>query len=95
VIDPARNKLVFENPQVRVFRSSLESGAREKWHDHSGRGRAIVLLTPVAARIEPARGQQSPLNGGPGDVFWTDGLTRHRASNIGSRPSEIVVIEVK
>jgi quercetin dioxygenase-like cupin family protein len=95
LIDPAHNKLLFENPQVRVFRSTREPGGREKWHDHAGAGRAVVLLTPLAARIEPARGQASPLNGGPGDVFWTEGPIRHRGSNIGSRSSEIVVVEVK
>src|SRR5215468_10687447 len=30
LIDPKHNKLVFENPQVRVFRSMLEVDGREK-----------------------------------------------------------------
>jgi quercetin dioxygenase-like cupin family protein len=94
-IDPAHNKLIFENAQVRVFRSTREPGGREKMHDHPGVGRAIVPLTPIAARIEPAKGQASPLNGGPGDVFWSEGPVRHRGSNIGSRPLEMVVVEVK
>jgi len=29
LIDSSHNKLIFENPQVRVFRSTLESGGRE------------------------------------------------------------------
>jgi quercetin dioxygenase-like cupin family protein len=95
LIDPAHNKLIFENQQVRVFRTTREPGGREKWHEHLGAGRALVLLTPLAARIEPAKGQASPLNGAPGDVFWTEGPIRHRGSNIGSRPLEIVVVEVK
>jgi quercetin dioxygenase-like cupin family protein len=94
-LDPSRNKLLFENPQVRVFRSFLESGAREKWHEHTGPGRAVVLLSPVAARIEPSKGQMSPMNGGPGDVFWNDGPVKHRASNIGTQQIEVVVVEVK
>jgi quercetin dioxygenase-like cupin family protein len=95
VIDPAHNKLIYENPQVRVIRSTRESGGREKWHEHAGTGRAIVLLTPLAARMEVAKRQPSPMNGGPGDVFWSDGSFRHRGSNIGHRPSEFVVVEVK
>lgn len=94
-IDSSHNKLVFENPQVRVFRSTLEIDGREKWHQHVGAGRAIVLLTPLAARIEPANGQAAPINGGPGDVFWYDGPVKHRGSNIGTKPAEIVVVEVK
>jgi uncharacterized RmlC-like cupin family protein len=35
------------------------------------------------------------MNGGPGDVFWSEGLVRHRATNLGSRPAQIVVVEVK
>jgi quercetin dioxygenase-like cupin family protein len=95
IIDPSRNKLIFENPQVRVFRSTLEVDGREKWHEHASAGRAVVLLTPVSARIEPAKGQSAPMVGGPGDVFWSDGAVKHRGVNLGTRPSEIVVIEVK
>jgi quercetin dioxygenase-like cupin family protein len=94
-IDASHNKLVYENPQVRVFRSTREPGGREKWHEHIGAGRAVVLLTPLAGRVEAANGQASPMSGSPGDVFWTDGPVKHRGSNIGVRPSEIVVVEVK
>jgi quercetin dioxygenase-like cupin family protein len=94
-IDPAHNKLIYENPQVRVFRSTRESGGREKWHEHVGAGRAVVLLTPLAGRVEVPKGQASPMNGGPGDVFWSDGPVKHRGSNIGHQTSEIVIVEVK
>jgi uncharacterized RmlC-like cupin family protein len=95
VIDPAHNKLIFENDQVRVFRSTREPGGREKWHEHAGAGRAVVLLAPLAARVEAANGQTSPMSGARGDSFWTDGYIKHRASNIGSRPSDLIIIEVK
>ena len=95
VIDPSHNKLIFENDQVRVFHSTREAGGREKWHEHAGAGRAVVLLTPLAARLESANGQASPMSGARGDSFWTGGYIKHRASNIGSRPSDIVVVEVK
>jgi uncharacterized RmlC-like cupin family protein len=94
-IDRAHNKLLFENPQVRVFRATRDSGGREKWHEHSGAGRAVVLLSDLSARIESANGQLVSMNGAPGDVFWTDGYIRHRASNIGNRPSDLIIVEVK
>ena len=28
-------------------------------------------------------------------ILWTDGYIKHRASNIGTRASEVVIIEVK
>lgn len=94
-IDPGHNKLVYENPQVRVFRSTQEPGGREKWHEHTGAGRLVVLLAPLAGRVEVPNGQASPMSGGPGDVFWSDGVVKHRGSNIGNRPSELVIVEVK
>jgi len=94
-IDRAHNKLIFENDQVRVFHSSLAPGSHEKWHEHVGAGRAVVLLTPVAARVEALNGEASPMNGAAGDAFWREGPVRHRGVNIGSKPAEMVIVEVK
>jgi uncharacterized RmlC-like cupin family protein len=94
-IDPGHNKLIFENPQVRVFRSTRNSGDREKWHEHAGAGRAVVLLSDLSARIEAANGTFASMNGAPGDVFWSDGYIKHRGLNIGNRPSELIIVEVK
>jgi quercetin dioxygenase-like cupin family protein len=94
-IDRPHNTLLFENEHVRVFRSKLAAGAREKWHEHVGAGRAVVLLTPLSARVEAANGEVSPMNGAPGDAFWREGAVKHRGSNIGSRESEMVIVEVK
>ncbi len=94
-IDSAHNKLIFENPQVRVYRSTLDSGGREKWHEHAGAGRAVVLLSDLSARLESANGKLASMNGAPGDVFWTDGHIKHRGSNLGSRPADLIIVEVK
>jgi len=94
-IDGAHNKLIFENPQVRVFRSTRDSGDREKWHEHAGSGRVAVLLSDVSARIENANGTLAAMNGAAGDAFWTPGYIKHRAANIGTRPLEVIIVEVK
>ena len=83
VIDPGHNKLIFENPQVRVFRSTRDSGDREKWHEHAGAGRAVVLLSDLSARLESANGKFASMNGAPGDVFWTRWL--HQAPRLQHR----------
>ena len=95
VIESSHNKLIFENPQVRVFRSTRNSGDREKWHEHAGAGRAVVLLSDLSARVESANGKLSSMNGAPGDAFWADGYIRHRATNLGTHPSEVIIVEVK
>jgi uncharacterized RmlC-like cupin family protein len=94
-IDSAHNKLIFENPQVRVFRSTRESGGREKWHEHVGAGRAVVLLGPLSARMEGANGKLTTMNGDRGDAFWTDGHIKHRGANIGSSAADMIIVEVK
>jgi uncharacterized RmlC-like cupin family protein len=94
-IESAHNKLIFENPQVRVFRSTRNSGDRGKWHEHAGAGRAVVLLSDLSARVESANGKLSSMNGAPGDAFWTDGYIKHRATNLGTHPSELIIVEVK
>jgi len=94
-IDSSHNKLIFENPQVRVFRSTRDSGDREKWHEHAGAGRAVVLLAPLSARMETPDGRFTTMNGGPGDAFWSDGYIKHRGLNIGSAPAEMIIVEVK
>jgi hypothetical protein len=94
-VDRSRNTLLFENDQVRVFVNKLAVGVREKWHEHVGAGRAVVLLAPLAARVEEANGDTSPMNGAAGEAFWREGAVKHRGSNIGSRPSEMVIVEVK
>ncbi|HJZ99134.1 MAG TPA: hypothetical protein VKE70_21640 [Candidatus Solibacter sp.] len=94
--DRTHNTLLFENAQVRVFRNKLAVGAAEKWHEHVGAGRAVVLLTPVAARVEQGNGEASPMNGGVGDALWRDGaVAKHRGTNIGHKPTEMIIIEVK
>ena len=87
--------LIFENPQVCVFRSTRESGGRENWHEHAGAGRAVILLAPLSARIESANGKLASMNGDRGDAFWTDGYIRHRASNLGAGPSDLIIGEGK
>jgi hypothetical protein len=94
--DRAHNTLLFENDQVRVFRNKLPAGGREKWHEPAVAGRAVVMLTPVSSRLESANGDASPVNGSLGDVTWTDGpVKQHRGTNLGSRESEMVIVEVK
>ena len=95
VLDTKNGKLIFENPQVRVYRATMPSGMREKWHEHVGAGRAVVLLSDVSARLESANGKFSTLNGAPGDAFWTDGYIKHRGMNVGTAQAEMIVVEVK
>lgn len=93
-IDPKHNHLLFENAQVRVFRSWREPGAAEPMHEHAGAGRATVFLTDLDGSVKLADGSTSELRGSAGDVFWSGPVT-HSTTNRGSAKSEVIVVEVK
>jgi quercetin dioxygenase-like cupin family protein len=93
-IDPKHNRLLFENGQVRVFRSWREPGAAEPMHEHAGTGRATVLLTDLDGSVKLADGSTSELRGSAGDVFWSGPVT-HSTTNRGAGKSEVIVVEVK
>ena len=95
LIDPAHNKLVFENDQVRVFRSVREPGGEEKMHQHVGAGRLVVLLTDMEGRATSSDGKTSSMRGSRGDAFWSEGTITHKGMNLGKSDYDMVVIEVK
>jgi len=93
-IDPKHNHLLFENAQVRVFRSWREPGAAEPMHEHVGAGRATVFLTDLDGSVKLVDGSTSELRGSAGDAFWSGPVT-HSTTNRGSARSEVIVVEVK
>jgi len=92
-IDPEHNVLLFENDQVRVFRSWREPGGKEKVHEHAGTGRVAVLLTDIDARIESG-GQVSTLRAAAGDVLWSGPVT-HASTNAGRKRFDMIIVELK
>jgi mannose-6-phosphate isomerase-like protein (cupin superfamily) len=93
-IDPAHNILLFENSQVRVFRSLREAGGTETMHEHLGTGRVGVFLTDLNATVKLEEGSGSPLHLKAGDVSWSGGPVTHATTNLGPNNLEMIVIEV-
>lgn len=94
-LDPKHNKLLFENPQVRVMRTWLEPGKSEKWHEHTGRGRVVVLLTPIHAKVKLVDGSESEMSLAAGEVRWTKGPGQHAGKNIGGARFDMILVEIK
>ncbi len=82
-IDPKHNILLFENDQVRVFRSWREPGAEERVHEHTGAGRVAVFLTDIDATVR-SEGSATPLHASAGEVSWSE-PAKHSALNTGVR----------
>ncbi len=93
--DPAHNKLVFENDQVRVFHSSREPGGEELTHQHVGVGRLVVLLTDMDSRATSSDGKVTTTRGSRGDAFWSEGTITHKGMNVDKSNYDIVIVEVK
>ncbi len=93
-LDSRHNILLFENPQVRVFRSWREPGGMEKMHRHAGAGRLSVLLTDADAEVRSPDGSLTPLHAAAGEALWS-GPVSHATRNIGPRRLDMIVIEVK
>jgi quercetin dioxygenase-like cupin family protein len=92
-IDPAHNILLFENAQVRVFRSLREAGGTEKMHEHAGTGRVGVYLTDLTGTVKLSDGTSNPLHLKAGDVSWSGPVT-HATTNLGPGKLEMIVVEV-
>ena len=93
LIDPRHNKLLFENDQVRVFRSWREPGGVEPLHQHLGAGKVVVFLSDADATIQE-NGSISTLHARAGEVSWS-GPVKHAATNTGAKKMEMMVVEVK
>jgi mannose-6-phosphate isomerase-like protein (cupin superfamily) len=92
-IDPSHNILLFENAQVRVFRSLREAGGTEMMHEHAGAGRVGVFLTDLNATVKLTDGSSEPSHVKAGDVSWSGPVT-HATTNLGPNKLEMIVIEV-
>jgi quercetin dioxygenase-like cupin family protein len=92
-IDPSHNVLLFENAQVRVFRSWREAGDTEMMHQHLGAGRVGVYLTDLNGTAKLADGASTPLHYVAGDVSWSTPVT-HATTNLGPKRFEMIVVEV-
>jgi quercetin dioxygenase-like cupin family protein len=93
--DPKHNNLIFENDQVRVFRSWREPGMSETLHEHTGAGRVVVLLTDIHAKVKMPSGESSELVDKAGEVHWSAGPITHMGTNAGAKRFDMILVEVK
>jgi hypothetical protein len=92
-IDATHNTLLFQNAQVRVFRSWREAGGTEMMHEHTGTGRVGVFLTDLNGTVKLADGSSSPVHFKAGDVSWSEPVT-HATTNPGPNKFEMIVVEI-
>ena len=92
-LDPSHNVLLFENAQVRVFRSWREAGGTEMMHEHAGAGRVGIYLTDFNGSAKLVDGSVSEQHRRAGDVSWSPPVI-HASTNLGQNRFEMIVVEV-
>lgn len=84
---------LFDNATVNVFRLMLQAGARETPHTHPN---SMLVVWISRGEVEMLNGQrQPPRTRNVGEVEFFAREVTHAASNAGSAPFELVVIDIK
>ena len=92
-LDQTHYTLLFENDQVRVFRSKFPAGSREPTHEHLSSGRISIPLVDIDATVytEGESPRQTSLK--IGDAIWSAGRVVHSFQTV--RDAEMVIVELK
>jgi quercetin dioxygenase-like cupin family protein len=90
--DPSHYALEFENDRIRVIR--VRYGPRERSVMHSHPATEVVFLTDGDVRFSFPNGKTEELHAKAGKSYW-DSATIHLPENMGDRPFEAIMIELK
>jgi quercetin dioxygenase-like cupin family protein len=87
----------FENEHVKVWRSVISPNVPLPLHRHE-HGRVIIALQGGTMKIEEQTGASETQVWETGKAYWLPAnppKTMHRDINVGDRPIEVIVVEVK
>jgi quercetin dioxygenase-like cupin family protein len=91
-VDSKHYKVEFENDQVRVLRITYGPHEKSVMHEHPAN--VAVFLTEGQGRFTLADGKTQDVPIKAGTTKW-DGGGKHLPENIGDKPFELVVVELK
>ncbi len=91
-VDSTHNKVVLENEQVRVVRSTYPPHEKAAMHSHPNY--VAVCITDGTLRITLPDGETAIHRFKAGQAVWAPATT-HSVENIGEKPVELVHVELK
>lgn len=91
-VDPKHYKVEFENDAVRVLRITYGPHEKSVMHEHPAN--VAVFLTDSDAKFTLPDGKSQVAPAKAGEAKW-DGGGKHLPENIGDKPFELVVVELK
>jgi quercetin dioxygenase-like cupin family protein len=92
-VDPKHYKLEFENDQVRVMRVKFGPHESTPMHEHQLH-RIVLYLTDASVRVTTADGKVDKTPRKAGDIV-EGGAVKHSEENLGDKPVEVIVTELK
>jgi len=84
--------VVLENDEVRVLRAKYGAGEKSVMHEHPAS--VAVSLTDYHMKMNLADGKAQDVTSKAHDATWAD-AGKHLPENIGGKPVEVIVIELK
>lgn len=91
-IDPEHHKVEIDNDRVRVLRINFKAHDKTKEHDHPNG--VAIFLTDVKAKFALADGKTREGSNKRGEAIWA-AAERHAVENLGSKPAEVILVELK
>ena len=91
-VDSKHYKVEFENDQVRVLRINFGPHEKSVMHEHPPN--VAVFLTDGHGRFTLPDGKTQDADFKVGAVQWDAG-SKHLPENLGDKPFELVVVELK
>ena len=91
-VDPAHHKVAFENDRVRVLRINFKAHDKTKQHEHPNG--VAIYMTDAKARFTLADGTTREGGGKRGEATWA-AAEKHSVENVGAKPAEIILVELK
>jgi quercetin dioxygenase-like cupin family protein len=87
----------FENDQVKVWKTTVMPNAPLAMHTHD-HPRAIVALSGGTMKVVNEDGTSETHQWDTGKAYWLsleEGKKRHADANVGNKPIEVMVVELK
>jgi len=97
VLVSAQRTPQFENENVAVWKTVVPPNAPLTMHTHQ-HPRVIIALTGGTMKVVYEDGTSEMHNWETGKAYWlptSEGLKRHADVNTGSKPIEVMVVELK
>jgi quercetin dioxygenase-like cupin family protein len=91
-VDPKHYTVELENEQVRVLRISYGAGEKSVMHEHPNS--VAVFLTDGQVKFTTPDGKSREVPAKAGSTQWTP-AGRHLPENIGDKPFELILVELK